>query len=452
MEAGFEVDGGLGIAGDDGDGSAADGDIVGPCVGVAWEGEPCGVEDADVEGEATGGGGGVEVHGGGPDGAAGGGVAGVRGAMAVGSVAEDPWDPRGERRGNGGVRGGVGGWDGGGEGEEPCGEPVEERPGGDHVRSLPAEAGRRQNIPGKPGRERSADGGGGSDEDAGVVAGFPAGRGIWWGPFPEDAGGAAVFGEDGDLEGRYGDSGESGGGDDDGVGALLEAAGDDAAAGVVFDGFDVHACVDGDGDAAAAGDDGDAGDLVGFAAGFGDCGVGAGEGELGGLEPIAAAAAEGLAAGFVFAEVDELEPVEFPAVGFAEEAEDDGVFGGGAAIEAEVDLAEVDETGGIAVLGGVETGEAGESGCLDDAFEDGAGPWLAERDDLVAEAELAVAGGVAGEGGEVAAFHGFGPADVGAFERAAEDGIDAGGPAEGREEDGGEGGHEAATRERDGHC
>ena len=103
------------------------------------------------------------------------------------------------------------------------------------------------------------------------------------------------------------------------------------------------------------------------------------------------------------------------------------------------------------MFGGVETGEAGEGGCLDDAFEDGAGPWLAEGDDLVAEAELAVAGGVAGEGGEVAAFHGFGPADVGAFERAAEDGVDASGPAEGRQEDGGESGHEAATREWDGH-
>ena len=95
MEAGLEVDGGLGVAGDDWDGSAADGDVVGPCVGVAREGEPCGVEDADVEGEAAGGWGGVEVEGGGPDGAADGGVAGVRGAMVVGSVAEDPWDPWG---------------------------------------------------------------------------------------------------------------------------------------------------------------------------------------------------------------------------------------------------------------------------------------------------------------------------------------------------------------------
>ncbi len=103
------------------------------------------------------------------------------------------------------------------------------------------------------------------------------------------------------------------------------------------------------------------------------------------------------------------------------------------------------------MLCGVEAGEAGEGGCLDDAFEDGAGPWLAEGDDLVAEAELAVAGGVAGEGGEVASFHGFGPADVGAFKRTAEDGVDAGGPAEGRQEDGGKSGHEAATRERDGH-
>lgn len=121
----------------------------------------------------------------------------------------------------------------------------------------------------------------------------------------------------------------------------------------------MHACVDGDGDAAAVGDDGDAGDLVGFAAGFRDGRVDAGEGELGGIEPIAAAAAEGLAGGVVFAEIDELEPVEFPAVGFAKEAEDDGVFGGGAAIEAEVDFTEVDESGGFAVLGGVETGEAG---------------------------------------------------------------------------------------------
>lgn len=64
---------------------------------------------------------------------------------------------------------------------------------------------------------------------------------------------------------------------------------------------------------------------------------------------------------------------------------------------------------------------------------------------------MAVAGGVAGEGGEVAAFHGFGPADVGAFERAAEDGVDAGGPAEGWQEDGGESGDEAAAREWDGH-
>lgn len=149
----------MGVAGDDGDGSAADGDIVGPCVGVAWEGEPCGVEDADVEGEATGGGGGVEVEGGGPDGAAGGGVASVGWAMVVGCVAEDPWDPRGEGRGNGGIRGGVGRGDGGGEGEEPCGEPAEERPGGDHVRSLPAEAGRRQNIPVIPEGGWSADGG-----------------------------------------------------------------------------------------------------------------------------------------------------------------------------------------------------------------------------------------------------------------------------------------------------